>query len=268
MRWSLPARRHVLEPRPNSGRRSTSCWWAAWRSIRPAWHDSREELLAFLQLRWRLYDGYGRRAFENQRTHEVAAAGFQLAERQRRLAGELAEAMARLAMLARRQPVLATANDAALLTYRLYRQQFGIDERSLLDLVDARQELLARSEEAVSGEIDRLRAAYSLAFAMGELRLWLTEPLPAQQSSADWPGVATTSGLMPLQLASVAGLTPMPVEGVPVSAAVAVAVAARGQPGAIVRTTAELSIAPPVAGKLGAGRGLAEMAQELISDNN
>lgn len=230
--------------------------------------DSREELLALLQLRWRLYDGYGRRAFEDQRTHETTAANFQFAERQRRLEGAMADALARLAMLARRQPALVTANDAALLTYRLYREQFGIDERSLLDLVDARQELLARSAEAAAGEIDLLRAAYDLAVAMGELRAWIAQPLPAQQSSAS----ALTSGplpvFQPLQLASAGGLTPVTVDAVPVSAAVAIAVAARSLSVVAVQGGSTLHIAPPVAGKLGAGPGLAELAQEIVNGDN
>ena len=224
--------------------------------------DSREELLALLQLRWRLYDGFGRRAFEDQRSHEAAAAKFELAERQRRVEGEIADAFARLAMLAQRQPALVAATDAARTTFRLYRQQFGIDERSLLDLVDARQELLARSEEALQGEIDRLRAAYDLAFALGELRLWLTEAAPAQQTLGD---VETPASV---QLASAGEVVPAPVDAVPVSAAVALAVAARSPPTPILPAPQSPIVAPAVAGKLGSGQDLAELAQEILHSDN
>ena len=218
--------------------------------------DSREELLAILQLRWRLYDGYGRQAFENQRTHEAAAANFQLAERQREIEGQLADALAQLTRLERRQPALDGANAAARTTYRLYREQFGIDERSLLDLVDARSELLLRSEEAVAGEIDRLRAAFDLAFAMGELRVWLAEPAGGQQTEA--PSA---------QLASV-GFPAAPDGPVTVSAAIAVVMAEQGIQPPPTPGAGELSVAPAVAGKLGDGPGLADLAQSLAKGDN
>jgi len=220
--------------------------------------DSREELLALLQLRWRLFDGLGRQAMENRRTHEAAAAGFQFAERQRRLEVEIAQAFARLAMLDRRQPALAAADQSALRTFRLYREQFGIGERALIDLVDARRELLTRSVETLGGEVERLRAAYDLAFAMGELRLWLSGAPPLQSRAMP----------APLQLAWAGPIVALPAEGVVVSAAVAVAVAARTVPATLPGLPPAPIVGPVVAGKIGDGPGLSELAQRILDGGN
>jgi outer membrane protein TolC len=214
--------------------------------------DSREELLALLQLRWRLFDGFGRSALVQERTRRAAAAGYQLAERQRLLERGIAEAFARLAMLASRLPALASARRAAAQTFGLYREQFGIGRRPLIDLVDARRELLQRADEELAAEVARLDAAFDLAFSLGELSDWLREA-PAQESAP--PGM--------VQLASVQGWTAVAPAPVPVGAAVATLLEERQ----LVLAAAErgaLSVAPPVAGKLGAGPGLAELVQALL----
>ena len=215
--------------------------------------DSREELLALLQLRWRLYDGFGRAALVEKRGRRAAAAGYQLAERQRTLERDLAEALTRLAMLASRLPALTSARQAAARTFQLYREQFGIGRRPLIDLVDARRELLQRADEELAGEVERLDAAFALAFALGELRSWLIEP-----------SLLESAAPVTLQLAAVNGLSALPPPPVAVGAAVAAALAERHEVLQAAHPGGDLSVAPAVNGKLGAGPGLAELVQALL----
>jgi adhesin transport system outer membrane protein len=217
--------------------------------------DSREELLALLQLRWRLFDGYGRSALVDERGHRAAAAGYQLAERQRILERDMAEAFARLAMLAGRLPALNAARLAAGRTFQLYREQFGVGLRSLIDLVDARSELLQRAQDELDAEVERLDAAFDLGFALGELRIWLSEAPSLEESAAP----------VLFQLASAEPLVLLAPEPVAVGAAVATVLTKRQEVPVAVQREFVLSVAPAVAGKLGAGPGLAELMQALLA---
>jgi len=137
------------------------------------------EFVALVELRWTLYDGYGSQAETRRLSSLSGAATAELADRRRRIAGRIEQALAELRGLEARLPHLAEAREAQRATLAGYRRQFDIGERSLLDLLDARRALTDIERRYLVAEVGRLRAAYRLAHAMGLLRDWIADPSAA-----------------------------------------------------------------------------------------
>lgn len=237
------------------------------------------EGVGIVQLRWRLFDGLGTEAEVRRLSALRAAGGYELEDRQRLAAERIARAFARLDGLAGRLSALEAALAAQEQTVALYRQQFAVGERSLLELLDSRRELDRLRRVALSALVERARSVYALAREMGELRAWTlgsggSVALPPDQAALPLeaaPGGNAVS--LPLLLASAgasdsvpafesARLEPPPVvPGPPV-----VEPPSDPREGASTRggpVAPTIAVPQPPAGKHGSGPGLDILLQQL-----
>ncbi len=212
------------------------------------------EALVLIELRWTLFDGFGREAEVRRLGHLGAAARGELLDRRRLLQGRIDRDFAMLAEGAGRAAALQPAVAAARETWRLYAEQFSIGRRSLLELLDARGDLARLEQQRLTAELLGPRAAYDLGAALGELRLWLTPQAvalpPAAQSTHLLPPVspAPSVNAMTGQLLADLGAADLPYAEAPAPL-----------------FTGTVAIAPPTPGKLGAGPSLASLTAALLA---
>jgi len=209
------------------------------------------EALVLVELRWRLFDGFGREAELRRLSHLTAASHGELLDRRRQLEGRILRAYAALDESRARLAALETAVQAARITWQLYGQQFAIGRRSLLELLDARRELARLEQQRLQATLLAPRAAFDIGAALGELRLWLRPgsvalpPAPAAEAGLE-PGTranALTATLLADLGASDLAMAPLPFQ----------------------RGLAAVAVAPAQAGKLGAGPSLADLTLALLA---
>lgn len=130
------------------------------------WEDDAQIMV---RLRWNLYRGGSDRA--NRR----AAVARQAEAKSRRFNASLeaVEEMKRswnaYVIESDRLKTLNSAVDFSSQTRDLYRQQFDVAQRSLLDVLDAENELFVVHGQRTSAEVNRLAAAYRVLASSGEL---------------------------------------------------------------------------------------------------
>lgn len=212
------------------------------------------EALILLELRWTLLDGFGREAEARRLGALGASAHDEMLDRRRRLQGRIDRAFAQMsegtARLAALEPAVAASRD----TWRLYRDQFAIGRRSLIELLDARLDLERAEQRRLTALLLAPRAAFDLGAALGELRLWLVP-----QAVEGLPVDAVAS--LPRELVLAAGTTTAP----PVNVATGRLLASLGSDDLpAVSGEPPVEIQPPVAGKLGAGPDLATLSAALL----
>ncbi len=131
---------------------------------------------ALAQLSWNLYRGGGDSALLRQAEATLAATRYDLAARRRSVEEEARVAYRQLLTAEAVALPLQRHAEAAAKVLRAYGQQFDIGRRSLLDLLDAQNELAAAQLRAVDAQYRLLLANYELAYAMGSLTALLGLP--------------------------------------------------------------------------------------------
>ena len=81
--------------------------------------------------------------------------------------------------------------NAAVETEKLYREQFLLGKRTLLDLLDAENEMLNAKNSYIEGQYNVRFAKYRVLNSMGQLTQFLKVPLPAA-ADAQWKTVNTS----------------------------------------------------------------------------
>ena len=209
------------------------------------------EALVLVELRWRLFDGFGREAELRRLSQLTAASHGELLDRRRQLEGRILRAYAALDEARARLAALETAVQAARSTWQLYGQQFAIGRRSLLELLDARRELARLEQQRLQATLLAPRAAFDIGAALGELRLWLrpgSVALPsaptaeAERQPGTRVNALTATLLADLGASDLATGQPLP------------------QP-----KPAPVAVAPAQTGKLGAGPSLADLTRALLA---
>ncbi len=212
------------------------------------------EALVLLELRWTLLDGFGREAEARRLGAQGAGAHDEFLDRRRRLQGRIDRAYAQLSEAAARLAALEPAVAASRDTWRLYRDQFAIGRRSLIELLDARLALERAEQRRLTALLLAPRAAFDLGAALGELRHWLVpqaveRPAGGAQASLPW-GVAPVDGV---------------VVAPPVNAATGRLLASLGSDDVSGgQAPLPVLVQPAVAGKLGAGPDLATLSAALL----
>ncbi|MCG8360508.1 MAG: TolC family outer membrane protein [Kiloniellales bacterium] len=129
----------------------------------------RKDLSVLLRMRWNLFSGFGDLARTRAATFEANAASRTDAEIRRQIRESVRIAFE---LLKTRQARLTPLRDdvtASRQTYDAYQEQFRLGQRTLLDLLDARDERFDAENELVGGEVDVLRSHFDLLFATGLL---------------------------------------------------------------------------------------------------
>ncbi len=121
----------------------------------------------FLRVRWNLFSGFGDLARTRSAVFDANAASREDADTRRRIREEVRVAFKLLETTKDRVIPLREDVEASTQTFQAYRGQFDVGQRTLLDLLDARDEQFDAEQELVTGETDVLRAAYDLLFATG-----------------------------------------------------------------------------------------------------
>jgi len=122
-----------------------------------------------VRLTWNIFNGFGDLASTRAATQEANAASRTDAEARRAIREAVRIAFRDLETAKERLPELQADAEASARTFAAYRQQYDVGQRSLLDLLDARDELFDAQEAEVTGFYDVLQAHYDLLFSMGIL---------------------------------------------------------------------------------------------------
>ena len=130
---------------------------------------TRNEFNVLLQMRWNLFDGFGKDARVRESTFEALAASNTDADARRAVREQVRVAFRALGTARDRLPPLRDDVVASRQVFEAYQVQWDLGQRSLLDLLESRADLFDSEIELVRGEYAILRAHYDLLFATGQL---------------------------------------------------------------------------------------------------
>ncbi len=127
----------------------------------------RYDASVLLRMQWNLFSGFGDLARTREATFEANAASREDANTRRVIREEVRVAFKLLETTKDRLIPLREDVTASTQTFQAYRGQFDLGQRTLLDLLDARDEQFDAEQDLVTGETDVLRATYDLLFSTG-----------------------------------------------------------------------------------------------------
>jgi adhesin transport system outer membrane protein len=142
-----------------------------------------------LQLEWTLYSGGRDTAERNEAVERASEARSRRMETMRQIREELRRTWNALRATRARTRELEQTVDANERTLGAYRQQFGVGQRTLLDVLDAENELFASRTQLASVRTDRLFARYNVQALTGQL----LSTLGVQQVAASDPAAPSFS---------------------------------------------------------------------------
>lgn len=127
----------------------------------------RSDVSVLLRMQWNLFSGFGDLAATRGATQVANAASRVDAEARRAVREAVRIAYRALQTAQNRLPPLRRDVSASRQTFEAYRQQYDLGQRTLLDLLDARDEQFDSEADLIDGEYAVLSAHYDLLFAMG-----------------------------------------------------------------------------------------------------
>ncbi|MCG8523801.1 MAG: TolC family protein, partial [Pseudomonadales bacterium] len=127
------------------------------------------DLNARLRAQWNLFNGFGDLARERRATMEMHAAEGTLGDEARRVREETRIVWDALETARQRVVPLREHVGAQERTLAAYVGQFDVGRRSLLDLLDAQNELVQAQTSLADAEFDLAVAEYELIFVTGRL---------------------------------------------------------------------------------------------------
>ncbi len=164
------------------------------------------DLSVLVRLRWNLFNGFGDLARVRAATFDTHAAAKDDGEVRRVIREAVRVSFLALQTAKERLEPLQGDAGAARQVFEAYLDQFDIGTRSLLDLLDSRNDLTDAELALITGEYDILQAHYDLLFAMGRLLRELdiiVEPGDADRHDLQVAGA--DQGSVNLRLASALG---------------------------------------------------------------
>lgn len=138
-----------------------------------------------LRLRWNLYSGGVDSAARQEALHRVNEAKMTRFSTHLNAREEMERSWNFYQAAVERQADLEDAVNTAETTRDTYREQFAVGERSLLDLLDAENELFNAQSQLVSAENNALFAKYRILALTGDLlrTLDITPPRQAEEQA-------------------------------------------------------------------------------------
>ena len=122
-----------------------------------------------LRLSWNLFSGFGDLARTRAAQQNANAASRIDAESRRAIREAVRVAFEALETSRNRLDPLRRDVDASRRTFEAYRQQYDLGQRTLLDLLDARDEQFDSESDLVTGELNVYRSSYDLLFGTGQI---------------------------------------------------------------------------------------------------
>ena len=136
------------------------------------------EWQAMLRMRYNLYEGGSSKANMESKAYQVKEAQDVRNNALRLLSEELKLAWSALNNSRQQLPIAAEYADRSMKVRTAYQKQFGLGERTLLDLLDSDNELFTAQRRLVEVRFTSLYTEYRIASRMGELLNRLAIPAP------------------------------------------------------------------------------------------
>ena len=136
------------------------------------------EWQAMLRMRYNLYEGGSSKANMESKAYQVKEAQDVRNNALRLLSEELKLAWSALNNSRQQLPIAAEYADRSMKVRTAYQKQFGLGERTLLDLLDSENELFTAQRRLVEVRFTSLYTEYRIASRMGELLNRLAFPAP------------------------------------------------------------------------------------------
>ena len=142
---------------------------------------------ALVVVRWNIYRGGADTARVKEFKHRLAESTEQMLVNERQVAEDARVSWNGIQTARQSVEILKREVDANVSTRDIYRQQFDIGQRGLLDLLDADNELFLSRDSLITATYAEMFAAYRLLATTGMLveALGLQEPATAMQMTAD-----------------------------------------------------------------------------------
>lgn len=139
---------------------------------------SDQDASALLVARWNLYRGGADTARVHEFKHRLTEATDQLLTNERQVAEDAKVAWNAIQTARSNVEILQRSVEASRNTRDIYRQQFDIGQRGLLDLLDADNELFLNRDALVTATYAEMVASYRLLATMGVLTKGLNVTKP------------------------------------------------------------------------------------------
>ena len=139
---------------------------------------------ALMVMNWNLYRGGGDTARAREFIHRHQQAKESRAEAARQVENDVRQTWASMVAAGERARQFAAQADANTEVVKAYKDQFSLDRRTLLDVLDAQNELFVSRSNTVNSEFLEMLAVYRLLALKGSLLPTLEVPYPRESNLA------------------------------------------------------------------------------------
>jgi adhesin transport system outer membrane protein len=140
---------------------------------------------ALAVVNWNLYRGGGDTANVREHIHREAQAKEQRAEQARKIENDVRETWAHMVAAGERAREFSTQASANAEVVKAYKDQFNLDRRTLLDVLDSQNEYFVSRSSAVNAEFLEMLAVYRLLALKGDLLKTLGLDYPREANPAN-----------------------------------------------------------------------------------
>ena len=142
---------------------------------------------ALLVANWNLYRGGGDVARVREFTHRYQVAKERRADSARAVEDDVRQTWARMVSAGERAREFASQAAANTEVVRAYKDQFGLDRRTLLDVLDAQNELFVSRSNTINAEFLEMFSVFRLLGLKGQLLPTLSVAYPRESATIDAP---------------------------------------------------------------------------------
>lgn len=139
---------------------------------------------ALVVMNWNLYRGGGDTARAREFIHRHQQTKESRAEAARQVENDVRQTWASMVAAGERARQFATQADANTEVVKAYKDQFSLDRRTLLDVLDAQNELFVSRSNTINSEFVEMLAVYRLLALKGALLPTLQVPYPRESNVA------------------------------------------------------------------------------------
>lgn len=140
---------------------------------------------------WNLYRGGGDVARVREFTHRYQVAKERRADSARAVEDEVRQTWARMVSAGERAREFATQAAANTEVVRAYKDQFSLDRRTLLDVLDAQNELFVSRTDTINAEFLEMFSVFNLLGLKGQLFPTMGITYPRESALIDVPKYVT-----------------------------------------------------------------------------
>lgn len=142
---------------------------------------------ALLVANWNLYRGGGDVARVREFTHRYQVAKERRADTARAIEDDVRQTWARMLSAGERAREFSAQAAANAQVVRAYKDQFGLDRRTLLDVLDSQNELFVSRTNAINSEFLEMFSVFRLLGLKGQLLPTLGVAYPRESTTIDAP---------------------------------------------------------------------------------